>query len=173
MRPTAALLSAAIVCLASPQPSADAKKPWWQRGADTWYYKDDWKALAVTPLRGGREPAVTKTLKLDEAAKSGWIVVWGDRGYRLLVNGRPVGQSVDGGLIDDYDLTKLVAGKKEIALRIEGRKVAAEGEIVDANDDPHAFLTGPDWQDTRGGGPRRLSPRASLASRGSASRGSS
>ena len=132
-------------------PSSDTK-PWWQRGADTWHYKDDWKARAVTPVKGGREPAVSKTIPLPSPAISGWIVVWGDRGYGLRVNSERVGASVDGCLIDDYDLSKLVAGKRQVVLRIDGRNVAAEGEIVDGSGRPHAFATGPDWQGAAGGG---------------------
>ncbi len=150
---------AATLCLALPPLLADgppppAANPWWQRGADTWYYKDDWKALAVTPVKGGREPAVVKTIKLDTPARSGWILIWGDRGYRLLVNDRLVGASVDGGLIDDCDLTKLVVGRRDVAIRIDGRKVAAEGEVVDASGERHPFATGADWQGAHGGGVR-------------------
>jgi len=115
---------------------------WWERGADTWYYKDDWKAMAVT----GANQRVTKTLDVRGGAKAGWIAIWGDRGYRLLVNGNEVGANVDGGLIDDYDLGRFVDGAQAVTLRIDGGEVCAEGEIVGRDGQRYPFATAEDWQ---------------------------
>ena len=118
-----------------------------RRGADKWYYKDDWKAQSIR----GSSRAVVKKIEPAENAASGWIVVWGDRGYRLTVNDKTVGDSVDGGLIDDFDLIACVRGQKAITIRIEGSPVCAEGEIVDTKGNRYPFATGPDWTDDRGG----------------------
>ena len=114
---------------------------WWEQGAATWYYKDDWKGLA---LAGGQ--SFRKTLQLDEPAESGWIVVWGAQGYRLVVDGKPVGANVDGALIDDYDLAPFLAGQREVTLLIEGSRVCAEGEIVARGGKRVTFATGGDWE---------------------------
>jgi hypothetical protein len=59
---------------------------WWERPAATWYYKDDWKGLA---LLGGR--GYQKTFRFDGPVESGWIALWGGRGYRLAVGDQPGG----------------------------------------------------------------------------------
>jgi aryl-phospho-beta-D-glucosidase BglC (GH1 family) len=136
--------AAAVVLLLSP-PSQAA---WWQRGAATWYYKDDWKATALTGSRGYR-----RVLRLDDPAESGWIVLWGNQGYRLTVNDKPVGNSVDGGLIDDFDLTPLVKGQQTVVLVIDGPRVCAEGEVVTRRGTRIRIDTGPDWEKRDGGKP--------------------
>ena len=129
---------------------------WWQRGADKWYYKDDWKGQALIAVAGkdNQPSAFTKTIAVPGGAASGWIVIWGDRGYRLTVNGKPVGSCVDGGLIDDYDLTAFLAGQESAELRIEGSMVCAEGEIVGKDGQRYAFATGADWQEVGAGKPK-------------------
>ena len=120
---------------------------WWERGADQWYYKDDWKAMAIT----GARQRVTRTIEVRGGAAGAWIVIWGDRGYRLLVNGKEIAASVDGGLIDDYDLSEAVTGAETVVLRIDGTDVCAEGEIVGQDGKRSAFATGEDWQSDGGG----------------------
>ncbi|HUT33451.1 MAG TPA: cellulase family glycosylhydrolase [Planctomycetota bacterium] len=115
---------------------------WWERGADTWYYKDDWKGLA---LEGSK--AYSRALDLPDGAAGGWIVVWGDRGYTLKASGKLVGRNVDGGLIDDYDLKPFIeAGATKVTLLLQGSTVCAEGELMDTRGKRHAFTTGDDWQ---------------------------
>ncbi len=124
---------------------------WWERGADKWYYKDDWKGQALSPAAGGNRPgAVLKTVAVPGGAASGWIVIWGDSGYSLVVDGKPVGASVDGGLIDDYDLSPFMSDGAAVLLRIEGAKVCAEGEIVGRDGKRYPFATGEDWQTESG-----------------------
>ena len=134
---------AAMAALAIGSPGASAQL-WWERGADTWYYKDDWKGPSIT--RGGQAANFTRTIAVPGGAASGWIVVWGERGYALSVNGKPVGDCVDGGLIDDYDLSAFVNGSDQIVLRIAGQRVCAEGEIVGRDGRRYPFTTGADWQ---------------------------
>jgi hypothetical protein len=122
---------------------------WWQRAAATWYYKDDWKGLALSGSQSFR-----KTLRLEQPAESGWIVVWGAQGYRLTVNGKPAGSNVDGALIDDYSLTPLLEGANDVTLVIEGSRVCAEGEIVARGGKRIPFATGSDWQTAAGGKPQ-------------------
>ena len=130
---------------------AGAGEPfWWERGAATWYYKDDWKGLS---LQGGG--AFLRELAVPGGAASGWIVVWGDRGYRLLVNGREVSSSVDGGLIDDVDLSGcLKEAPDRVTLRIEGSRICAEGELVGRDGNRIPFATGDDWMTDRATAPR-------------------
>lgn len=129
--------------------TSEARGDWWERAAATWYYKDDWKGLA---LSGGR--AFRKTFRPEEPVTAGWIVVWGDRGYRLLVNGRLVGENVDGGLIDDYDLAPHLNDENEVVLLVEGARVCAEGELVARGGKRLPFATDETWQTSRGGRPR-------------------
>jgi len=101
---------------------------WWERGADTWYYKDDWRGEAVfCASRGGGPARVTKTIEVPEGAASGWIVVWGDRGYRLLAGDQVAGESDDPCLIDDFDLTGHVRGSRSVRLGIQGARSARRG----------------------------------------------
>jgi len=137
----AVLLGVAVLAEAAPA------QLWWERGADRWYYKDDWKAMAIT----GARQRVTRTIEVRGGAAGGWIVIWGDRGYRLLVNGKEIAASVDGGLIDDYDLSEAVTGAEAVVVRIDGTDVCAEGEIVGQDGKRYAFATGEDWQSEGGG----------------------
>jgi len=119
---------------------------WWQRGADHWYYKDDWKGLKVTG---------TSPFKLDvetpAGAVGGWIVVWGENDCRLYVNDQLVDRDLDSGLIWDYDLAPFVASSpKRVTLRIETRAACAEGEIVSRDGTVHPFATDGDWLDRTG-----------------------
>ncbi len=121
---------------------------WWERGADRWYYKDDWKGLAISGGRSG----VLKAIEVPGGPDSGWIAVWGSRGYRLFLNGTEVGSSVDEGLIDDHDLSPyLKPEERSVTIRIEGQQVCAEGEIASQDGSRYAFATGEDWADGRGG----------------------
>ena len=130
------------LCLLFPP---DVHAAWWERPAATWYYKDDWKAQALVGGRGYR-----RTFRLDEPCRSGWIVVWGDRGYRLTVGSKLVGQSVDGGLIDDFDLGPFVAGAKELTIVLEGSRVCAEGELVTQGGKRVRLDTGDGWENRDG-----------------------
>jgi hypothetical protein len=127
-------------------PAADPAPLWWERGADRWYYKDDWKGLRISGAR-----AFENAIEVPGGAASGWIVVWGDRGYRLSVNGREAGSSVDGGLIDDFDLSPLVAGADRVSILIEGDAVCAEGEVAGRDGHRFPFATGEDWTAAGGG----------------------
>jgi hypothetical protein len=131
--------------------AGDEPAAWWQRGADAWYYKDDWKGLAISG-GGGQGGGYLRTIELDANAAGGWILVWGERGYRVLVGDRFAVASIDGCLIDDYDLAGLVPAGKTVTLRLEGEKVCAEGEIIDRGGKRYAFATGEDWRLARGGG---------------------
>ncbi|MBM4035865.1 MAG: hypothetical protein FJ291_29350 [Planctomycetes bacterium] len=142
-----AIQCVSLLCIAS---AALAAELWWERGADTWYYKDDWRGLA---LEGSR--AYSKTFELPDGSAGGWIVVWGDRGYALKLNGKPVGDNVDGGLIDDYDLKPFIEqGAAKVTLLIEGSTICAEGELIDAKGKRLPFATGDDWQTADGKKPR-------------------
>ena len=56
--------------------SAPAAEPlpgeteWWQRGQDTWYYKDDWKASFLS-----RHGGLRKTLELPQAPEKAYAYV--------------------------------------------------------------------------------------------------
>jgi len=129
---------------------AHSAELWWERGADKWYYKDDWKGLA---LQGAR--AFTRTYEVPDGAVSGWIVIWGRRGYALKLNDKAVGQSVDGCLIDDYDLAPFLGQDvKKVTFRIEGAIVCAEGELVDAKGRRHPFKTDQSWRTDQGRKPK-------------------
>jgi hypothetical protein len=156
LQPCARALAPLLLIALSFATLARAAELWWERGADTWYYKDDWKGLA---LEGSR--AYTRTYDIPGGATAGWIVIWGGRGYVLKLNDRLVRENVDGGLIDDYDLTRFLGpGVKQVTLRIEGSDVCAEGELVDTKGKRHAFTTGEDWQTAEGKKPktRKLEP---------------
>jgi aryl-phospho-beta-D-glucosidase BglC (GH1 family) len=137
---------------ASPAVSAEPESPklWWERGADTWYYKDDWKGQALSGSR-----SYTKTIDAPGGAASGWIYVWGDNGYALSVNGREVGKNIDGGLIDTYGLAVRLEGNSEKAmLKIDGGTVCAEGELIAKDGKRYFFATDDTWQTADGKKPR-------------------
>lgn len=156
MRHVFFLLSAAA-CLALLAPLAhllaaqeEAPKLWWERGADTWYYKDDWKGQA---LSGGR--SYTKTIDVPGGAAGGWIYVWGDNGYILSVNGRDAGKNIDGGLIDAYSLAPRPEGNSEkVILKIDGGTVCAEGELIAKDGKRYFFATDDTWQSVDGKKPQ-------------------
>jgi hypothetical protein len=113
---------------------------WWERGADNWYYKDDWKGLC---LSGGR--SYTKTIEIPDGAVEGWIVVWGDRGCKLKINDQTVGENLDGGLIDDYDISNYLKSLNTVTLTIESNEICAEGEIIGKDGKVYPFITDKDW----------------------------
>jgi len=122
--------------------TAEQKKLWWERGADKWYYKDDWKGLALT---GGRR--YRKVLDLPDPARSGWIVIWGDRFYRLTVNGTVVDEDHTSGIIEDHDLTRFIRGADKVEILVQsGGRVVAEGEVVAESGQRLPFTTGSDWE---------------------------
>ena len=143
--PVHASLTAVCLLLGTLLSPALAGELWWERGADAWYYKDDWQGLSLK-----RGQAFTKTCQVPEGAVDGWIVVWGRSGYTLKLNGKAVGQSVDGCIIDDYSLKRFLDNSKQVALTIEGREVCAEGEIVDVTGKRHPFKTDATWRTERG-----------------------
>lgn len=113
---------------------------WWERGADKWYYKDDWKGVC---LYGG--VTYQKTMELHEKAISGWIVLWGDRGYELKINGQEVGKNLDGGLIDDYDISEYILSSNKVIIIIESNEICAEGEIISKDGKVYPFKTDDSW----------------------------
>jgi hypothetical protein len=119
--------------LAVPHVLAD----WWEHPHDKWYLKDDWKGAAVARY--------APIIKLENPAASGWIVIWGDQGVELTVNGTHVMQRVDRGLIYDADLTPFVKGAAEVRLRCGPAKIVAEGELVDVQGQRYPFASGCDW----------------------------
>lgn len=130
--------AASLAISAEPEPP----KLWWERGADTWYYKDDWKGQALSGSR-----SYTKTIDVPGGAASGWIYVWGDGGYALSVNGREVGKNIDGGLIDAYSLAPRPEGNPEkVILKIDGGTVCAEGELIAKDGKRYFFATDDTWQ---------------------------
>ena len=134
------LLSAVSVAM------AQAEKPWWRRGADSWYYKDDWKGLKIM----GSSPF---QLQVDApgGAVGGWIVVWGEDDCRLFVNDRLVDEDLDSCLIWDYDLAPfLSAGPERVTLRLAARAACAEGEILSRNGTVRRFVTDANWVDAGG-----------------------
>jgi aryl-phospho-beta-D-glucosidase BglC (GH1 family) len=126
-------------CLHSP---AAEKQLWWERGADKWYFKDDWKGMALT---GGR--SYRKVLDLPNEAESGWLVIWGESFYRLTGNGQIVDEDHTSGIIEDHDLTPFVRGANEVEVLIESSgRIVAEGEVVARGGKRFPFATGEDWE---------------------------
>ena len=157
----AALLALPALAARAGAPAAEEQKLWWERGAITWYYKDDWKGQA---LLGSR--AYTRTIEVPGGAAGGWIYVWGGNGYSLALNGKDVGDCADSGLIDTYDLAKFLAGRPEkVELRIGGGSVCAEGEAVAADGRRIPFVTDESWR-TADGKPPRTRPMVAGPSSG-------
>jgi hypothetical protein len=105
---------------------ARGQECWWERGADRWYYKDDWKGLKIT----GASP-LRLEIDLPAPAVGGWIVVWGEGNGRLYVNDQIVDRDLDPCLIWDYDLAPfLSAGPRHVTLRLGAQAACAEGEIL-------------------------------------------
>lgn len=122
--------------------SAGQEKLWWERAADKWYFKDDWKGLA---LSGGR--SYRKVLQLADKAESGWIVIWGQNFYRLTVNGTVVDEDHTRGIIEDHDLSHFIREAEEVTILVECEgRIVAEGEVVARNGQRFAFATGGDWE---------------------------
>ena len=120
---------------------------WWQRGADSWYYKDDWKGQKLT----GASP-FRADIEVPAGAVGGWIVLWGEDDCKLYVNDRLVDKDLDSCLIWDYDLAPfLAAGPARVTLRIEARAACAEGEILGRDGSAYRFATDGTWLDARGG----------------------
>lgn len=141
-----------LAAAASPAISAEPESPklWWERGADTWYYKDDWKGQALSGSR-----SYSKTIDVPGGAASGWIYVWGDNGYALSVDGREVGRNIDGGLIDTYGLAPRLDGNSEkVILKIDGGTVCAEGELIAKDGKRCFFATDDTWQTADGKKPQ-------------------
>lgn len=113
---------------------------WWELGADKWYYKDDWKGLC---LYGGN--SYQKTIEVPEGAISGWIVLWGDRGYKLRINDKEIAQNIDGALIDDYDISKYIEFTNKVVISIDSNEICAEGEIIGKDGKVYPFRTDDSW----------------------------
>ena len=138
---------------------AGAEDLWWQRGADRWYYKDDWRGLRITGT-----PPFTLDVNVPGGAVSGWIVLWGEDDCRLYVNDQWVDKDLDSCLIWDYDLTPFVTpGSQRVRLRIEARAACAEGEILGRNGAVCRFATDGTWLD-RNGKPTRTEKMRTAAS---------
>lgn len=135
-----------LSCALNSRDIAGGEEFWWQRGADSWYYKDDWKGLRITG---------TSPFKLDmetpAGAVGGWIVLWGEDDCRLYVNDQLVDKDLDSCLIWDYDLAPfLKASPQRVTLRIEARATCAEGEIISRDGTVRHFATDGDWLDRNG-----------------------
>ncbi len=115
---------------------------WWEHPHDKWYLKDDWKAGPVDRYQA--------SFDLPDGAASGWIVIWGERGVILRINGRQVMQHVDSGIIYDADLTGFVAGATQIRLEAGPGKIVAEGEWIDQRGGRYAFGSGCEWTGVAG-----------------------
>jgi aryl-phospho-beta-D-glucosidase BglC (GH1 family) len=127
-----------------------AEQQWWQRGADTWYYKDDWKGLKMT----GASP-LTLMVRVPSGAAGGWIVIWGEGNCRLFVNDVLVDRDLDPCLIWDYKLDRfLETSPPTVNLRIEARAACAEGQIIGQDGRRYPFATGSEWKDGKGNTPR-------------------
>jgi hypothetical protein len=125
---------------------AGGQEYWWERGADRWYYKDDWKGLRIT----GASP-VRLEIDLPAPAVGGWIVVWGEGNGRLYVNDQLVDKDLDPCLIWDYDLSPFLGARpRHVTLRIGAQAVCAEGEILTADGTRRRFVTDANWVDARG-----------------------
>ena len=130
------------------QPAAGAGKvqppapPWWQRGQDTWYYKDDWKALY---LETGRQCRKSIELPAGEKIRAAFAYVWGAGAYTFKVNGRVVGSDCDAGTIEDHDLTRLLRpGANTIEIEGAGERIC-EGAAVLASGREIHFATDASW----------------------------
>lgn len=114
-----------------------AEAAWWEHPHDKWYFKDDWKGAEVNRY--------AQILNLASPATNGWIVIWGDQGVHLKVNGRRIMSHVDRGLIYDTNLTAFITGAQEVRLEAGPGKIVAEGEIVDDQGRIYPFASGCDW----------------------------
>jgi len=128
---------------------------WWQRGQDTWCYKDDWHAKF---LSGNSQK---KTYRLSGKVKEAAVCVWGRGGYTFKLNGQVVGADIDNGTIEVYDIKALLR-EGENAFEIEGGgEVVLEGAAVLEDGTQVLFHTDATWNDgkarasdRRRGGPR-------------------
>ena len=128
-------------CVLARAQAADAPAPqWWERGQDTWYYKDDWKAVF---LQNARNPKTT--VKIPEAVKAAYAYVWCSGPYTFKVNGKVIGSDRDDGTIEDYDLTRALA-VGENTLEIEGSgEIICEGAAVLASGKEVHFASDASW----------------------------
>ncbi len=110
---------------------------WWEHPHDKWYVKDDWKAAKVKRY--------SPVIQLQNPARSGWIIIWGDKGVELKVNGAEVMKHIDKGLIYDTDLTPYIDGATEIVFHSGPAGIVAEGEIIDENHLRYPFASGCGW----------------------------
>ena len=140
---------------------------WWERGQDTWYYKDDWKALYLTRCR-----TCSKTIEIPEPVRAAYAYVWASRGYSLKVNGEQIGADSDDGTIEDYDLSgHLVPGDNTLAIEAGG-EVICEGAVVLQSGREIHFATDASWgqpgtqtSEVRKSGPRGYSGDTHMARR--------
>ncbi|RJP19498.1 MAG: hypothetical protein C4527_26680 [Candidatus Omnitrophota bacterium] len=114
-----------------------SRADWWEHPHDKWYVKDDWKAAKVDEF--------VKTIPLQNLATGGWIVIWGEQGIHLNVNGVDVMNHVDKGLIYDADLSAYVQNATEIRFRGGPAAIVAEGEILDEQGLCYPFASGCNW----------------------------
>lgn len=157
IRPSSALaflLGLAIISAVAiaAQPAA---MPWWQRGQDGWYYKDDWKGLYLSGAR-----AFSKTIELPAAPRAAYIYVWGNS-QTLRINGQVVGSDVDDGTIEDYDIASFL---KPGANRIEvdaGAEFICEGAAVLPDSKEITFASDASWgpAEVKTSKERRTGPR--------------
>jgi hypothetical protein len=122
---------------------------WWEQPHDKWYLKDDWRAAQVDHY--------APTFPLDGAATGGWVVVWGDQGVELNVNGATVMREVDRGLIYNADLAPFVRGAREIKMSFGPGRIVAEGELTDEQGRRYPFASGCNWKGPASPGTRPAS----------------
>jgi hypothetical protein len=139
------LCSIVLLLEVSPE-AAVGQDCWWQRGADSWYCKDDWKGLKIT----GASP-LRLDIDMPAPAVGGWVVVWGEGDGRLYVNDQLVDKDLDPCLIWDYDLAPFLrSGPRRVTVRLDARAACAEGEILGRDGVVRRFATDANWVDARG-----------------------
>jgi hypothetical protein len=126
---------------------------WWERGQDGWHYKDDWRGKFV---QGG---PFEKTITIDKPIRQAFMYVFGNT---LTVNGKKIGSDIDGGTIEDYDITDaLQVGENKITVDA-GRETAFEGAVILEDGSEILFESDESWGGRIAGeGGRRQSERNS------------
>lgn len=148
------------VCLwCGPAGAAEAAKQkgpeWWERGQDTWCYKDDWKGPF---LQGSR--SYKKTFQAPGRVRAAFAYVWSSGEYTFKVNGKEVGRDVDSGTVEDYDIAKLlVEGENTVEIDTGGEMNCEVAAAFENGQEIH-FGTDASWgprtnpSETRRRGPR-------------------
>ena len=153
----AALALAALLSEETTVNAADAPSPqWWERGQDTWYYKDDWKGLYLQNYGQCR-----KVVEVPEKARAAFAYVWTTGKYTFTVNGKEAGSDCDDGTIEDYDIAKLlVVGPNTLEIAGGGEAICEGAAVLESGKEIH-FATDASWggPNTRASKERRGGPR--------------